>query len=1347
MTWAQLCRRCSYRLWQILVMLLVLLALGVSSLRLLAPYADHIKQPVQDWFTHNFQLQLDYQALDIEWHHFGLYLTLKQVDIDPLEGEDQVKQLKSLSVRFEPWRSALAGQVLFGEIRLEGLELEIATQANLNGNSPSQMSWQQVLQELASKRFEQFQLEDARLTLVNSPTSKQHIIIPTLHWRNEVLKHQGEGWAHIEGYPEQSARFIVDIDGYSAAPEAIKGRLYLNVENLSAHPFFKFWMHDAVEMEQSELNFQAWLDFDLRELKQAWVALGDNNLRWRHQGSEPRLFQVSEGHLIFKSLEQGWRIMSDGLRATTNQFEWPEPRVAMIKSGSKINAELEGLDLAGLTPLLEFYPGLSAQLAEWANQSSGAVQKLRWQSEAGQPWLLRGDLVQASWPQTSAIPGVEALDLSFELAPSALIVQADAGPQTIEPAGQFAEPLELVQLTSQIQAQWGQTGWKVSIPQLNLETAHLSTSLSAKLIPDEHQQTQLFLYGEGEVNDVAELWRYFPLKKMGSRLTAYLQNSIQGGQVSHLQGLWHGRLSDFPFTEQTGQFQLIAPVQETQMKFNSQWPALQAELLTLEFHNRDLIMGAPSAYLLEAQVTQLAAKIPGLGRSSVLTINGDVETQGEKLRAVINDSMLANTLGQTLELLDLKGEVQGPLQLDIPLAGGHVEAQGYADLSQGRLNIPGSTQHHLDEVQGRVYFQQQAIQIEGLTGSYRQLPVNLSLTGDKADGYYGIQARLEGEWPMEGIQQLPGISLPETQGQLVWQGGVEAQVTSQGAKAKIKVTSDLNQLAINLPAPLTKPLGESWHTQVNIDISEDATLNGRAVVGDQLFAMWHQGLKQENSNGDFVWLGLGTQQPLKGTPAGVTLDVRLPELDLTPWLNLPSSNSDKSKRLPFEQGNWQVGQMTLFDYQLPQVEMAIRPVLEGWQADIVANETLAELLYQVEPQPKIRLKARQLSVSKPKSDRASDGSETTQVQDAKKQLASVPELDIHCLQCRIDNFFFDELRLTSLTDVEAGYWRADEAWFKAGSGTVNFEQFGWQLMDQGSQSQLVGRIQALDFDELTRTLLPDSEFPIKDSSLEGLFQFVWPGAPYEFATHSLNGDVNWTLGEGHISELSDKGARVFSLLSMESIIRKIRLDFSDVFDKGLFYNEMVGSFEFRDGVVKSDPIEMDGVAGDMVIRGQTNLITKELDYDVVFNPDLTSSLPILAGLTINPVTGIYVLALHTVMKPVVEVVTQIRFEVSGTTDEPVVTEVGRSKKEIQVEPAPTEPEAEPLDLGIEPDPLEDSNEPESADQKEPSAEGALLMPEQVEQLESAQEAEPEPLLPDLPLVAPMTVGEAKQSDG
>ena len=69
------------------------------------------------------------------------------------------------------------------------------------------------------------------------------------------------------------------------------------------------------------------------------------------------------------------------------------------------------------------------------------------------------------------------------------------------------------------------------------------------------------------------------------------------------------------------------------------------------------------------------------------------------------------------------------------------------------------------------------------------------------------------------------------------------------------------------------------------------------------------------------------------------------------------------------------------------------------------------------------------------------------------------------------------------------------------------------------------------------------ESGIKDSSANVAFDINWPNAPMDFGFEQLNGNVEWSLSDGYLTELSDKGSRIFTLFSLNSLVRKLSLDF------------------------------------------------------------------------------------------------------------------------------------------------------------------------------------------------------------
>ncbi len=175
----------------------------------------------------------------------------------------------------------------------------------------------------------------------------------------------------------------------------------------------------------------------------------------------------------------------------------------------------------------------------------------------------------------------------------------------------------------------------------------------------------------------------------------------------------------------------------------------------------------------------------------------------------------------------------------------------------------------------------------------------------------------------------------------------------------------------------------------------------------------------------------------------------------------------------------------------------------------------------------------------------------------------------------------------------------------------------------------------------------------------------WDGAPWSMQLDTLNGTVNTKLGKGVIPNVSG-AANLLGLFSLDSIIRKMQLDFTGVFDKGMAFNSITGTGKIKDGVFVTNDIKMDAVAGLMKIKGVANLNTQMVDAEVNFTPDMTSGIPVLSAFAVTPVTALYVLAVTTVISPVVEVFTQVNYEVKGPLDNPKVTEISRSKGEFKL---------------------------------------------------------------------------------
>ncbi|MBW8189456.1 TIGR02099 family protein [Neiella marina] len=1379
MTIGRICQSAFYYLWLLLAIIVIIAALAVSSLRLLVPHAHHIKQPIVDWFLDSYQMELDYQQLDLSWQRFGLYLALTNVNIEPLEGEpDRIKGIEKLSMRIDPFASLMAGAARFGDIRLNGVELDISAMEGGTTEEPLESPMQQLMLELVTSRFEAFEVTDFTIHL-GADEELPSLHIPYLVWSNRNDKHQGEGRIRVSHSAEESLQFIVKLTGNEKRPKNIKGQLYLNVKNLAPHQFAQGYLGEEVTLTNSLLNFESWINFGWDSVDHAVIQLQQNSLDWQlalEQHGDPHQIQVERGYLVFDASGDEWRLFSNDLDVHTNGQLWHDLNLKIWQKEDVIKSSIEYVDLSLIAPLLEWIPQRWELPIPQQLPLKGAVQRLRTEFRDEESWQLTADFNDVGWPQLANMPGTEMVNGAIYLNQDLLQLNLTAPAQVISTGDLFYQNIELEWFEGFLQATRRDWGWQFEVPNLSLRATDLSAEVSAKGRFGPDLPAELYLYGELDLANAGHADYYFPLKAMGKNLAGYLSDSLLAGQAEQAQILWHGPLTNFPYQDGSGLFQAWIPLRDSTFKFSPDWPALEPLDLDLLFENSDLTMTARKARLYDVHVDDLVAKIPGLKGDSVLAIDGKITGSATSVRTVMNDSMLADSVGNSLELLDLKGPVWGPLSLAIPLdKPSQVEVSGFVQLEQAELTIPGTQSHIISDVDARVTYQQQRFEINDLTGNYHGLPVQVSVVGDQQADHYLVEGAVTANWQAQALKKLPGFWVPGLSGSMQTKATVATQIDQQGATTEIVIDSDLASMAIDLPVPFSKVAGNALNLQGRIDISADNQFDMAFELADYGVLRWLQDLAQTGSE-PRIWVGVSAEQPAE-LDVGLQVDVNRPEVDINQWLDafagglatddlgteggidhavvadrpvtdlidtdVTEDAAEKSQyadigSLPFDRGTWQFDRISAGNWYLDKAKVTLTKTPLGWQAEAQGEGIEGVARYDVLDRPLLDIKLEHLVVQQVVADEqaptAASEPRPDVVPATAEQLAAIPNLDVACSSCQVAGFDLGSVRLASYVLPEQGVWRVEEAWLRNPHGAIELESFEWLVEEGLSRTEFVGKLETEDFGKYVESFKGSSESPIKDSTGKGTLKFSWPGAPYQLDVRTLEGHFEWELGAGHVAELSDKGARVFTLLSIDSLVRKMRLDFSDVFDKGLHYNSFEGDFVVEDGYVNSEQLVMDGVAGDMFINGRTNLMTRELDYDVVFNPNLTGSLPLLSALTFNPITGVYVLALSAVIKPAMEVVTQVRFKVSGTTAEPIVEEVSRSRKELELQQPPAEPE--PADEVVDSEAPAKEAEAESTS---PAVSSSASQPAVIEQTE--------PLMPELPPEQPITVGGDANNDG
>ena len=133
---------------------------------------------------------------------------------------------------------------------------------------------------------------------------------------------------------------------------------------------------------------------------------------------------------------------------------------------------------------------------------------------------------------------------------------------------------------------------------------------------------------------------------------------------------------------------------------------------------------------------------------------------------------------------------------------------------------------------------------------------------------------------------------------------------------------------------------------------------------------------------------------------------------------------------------------------------------------------------------------------------------------------------------------------------------------------------------------------------------------LKGGKLEAKLNAQWKGSIEDFTFASTQGDLQFTILNGQINELDKRTqaiGQVLGLLSISSIPKRLSLDFSDFFSKGLKFDNLQSDITLARGVADTKKMTILGSFGEMRLTGVSNLVERTHDQKLIFIPDLSST--------------------------------------------------------------------------------------------------------------------------------------------
>ncbi len=182
---------------------------------------------------------------------------------------------------------------------------------------------------------------------------------------------------------------------------------------------------------------------------------------------------------------------------------------------------------------------------------------------------------------------------------------------------------------------------------------------------------------------------------------------------------------------------------------------------------------------------------------------------------------------------------------------------------------------------------------------------------------------------------------------------------------------------------------------------------------------------------------------------------------------------------------------------------------------------------------------------------------------------------------------------------------------------------------------------------------------LDSESAEVALSFQWPGSPADFSLVNTRGDLSLEVKQGRFYRTTGQAAsallRLVGLFNFDSWVRRLQLDFSDVYKGGTPYEKIEGRIKTDQGILYlTEPITVTNTSSRIQMGGKISLTDETLDASLVATLPVGGNATLITALAAGLPAAAGVYAVSKIFKKQVERVASVSYQVRGSWSEPEV---------------------------------------------------------------------------------------------
>jgi uncharacterized protein (TIGR02099 family) len=1240
---------------------LVLMAVFVSLGRELTPLVAEYRAEVQTRAASALGMPLQIGRLEGSWSGFAPILLAHDVTV----GEG-VNALRLDQVRAVPdlLASLLARELRIAHLELNGLKISLKEgeggQWALEGLPVQQdqpLDPEQLLNQL--QMVQQLSVLDSQVTLQSLGQPPLTLTYVGLNLKTGAGRQRLDVRLTLpDGQPvaaslrtriSASEWKVGEVDAYLSVPQSDWAK----------------WLPERLTQKWNFSRIKAggefWLNWNKGLLQSAAIRLNAPQLKGAYAERKPIQIDNLALNGYFQRSAEGVLVTLDSLAMNFGDTRW-ESHLQLKQSGTADQADelwhlqADRLDLTPLTPLLNALGPLPegvATVVEHLKVTGGlrnVLIDIRPNVTDDSKFSFAANLDRVGFDAYHGAPAARNVSgsLSGDLGKGELRMDSKDFVLHLDPI--FAKPWQYIQANARLTWKLDNEGFTLIAPYLKVlgEEGKIAGDFLIRLHFDHTQEDYMDLRVGMVDGDGRYTAKYLPAV-LSPALDEWLRTAILKGAVDEGFFQYQGSLNHGA-ADTARSISLFFKVHDAELAFQPGWPHVSKVTGDVFVEDSGVRILASKGQLLGTQVRDIYVNIPHVpdGQSSHLFLDGEFSGGlGDGLK-ILQEAPIGTA--DTFARWEGDGDLQGKLKLDIPLAKGE-EPKILVDFQTAKARLKlAEPPLELTQLKGDFRFDSaKGLSGQNISARAFDKPVTAQIFADGRAGNIKTRVAASGQVEVKKLTDWLNVTQPLPVSGLI---PYQLQLNLDGADSQLMVTSDLKGVVVDLPAPfgMSANAGRNTTFRMTLQGPERRYWLNYGELADFTFAAPTDNFADGRGE---LFLG-GTSAVLPGSK-GLRVRGVLSELDVGPWIDLADKYAGQdpggSAKQLLSGADFKVGKLTALGTTLDQASVQLTRNPTAWTLQLDSRQAKGSAGLPDAKGVPIAINLQYVRLPAPDPKVLAD-------ENSPDPLASVDPRKIPAMDIIINQLFQgqDLVGAWSLKVRPTAKGIALNTLDMGLKGILLQGNGGWEGVPGSSSSWYKGRISGKNLADVLKGwgFAPSVTSESFRMDVDGR----WPGSPAWLASKRFSGTLDASMSKGQFVEVegSAQALRVFGLLNFNSIGRRLRLDFSDLFGKGLSYDRVKGLLVATNGAyVTREPIQMTGPSSNVELNGTLNLVGDQIDAKLVVTLPVTNNLPIAALIVGAPAVGGALFLMDKLIGDRVARFASVKYTVKGPWKEPKIT--------------------------------------------------------------------------------------------